>query len=161
SIFIWRATWVMKCNWKKKKENYRLQIGVEVSISQERAEEASGIRSISSAPSTRQEHLTSADIIPRIIKQDSQWIDLHKPSGVIMHGRNDGKNIVTMHDFLSTYVHLTGIETNETFSPSFCYRLDKDTSGVLIAAKTYESLQYLNKLIRDREVDKNYLTVVA
>jgi 23S rRNA pseudouridine955/2504/2580 synthase len=48
-----------------------------------------------------------------------------------------------------------------TFSPSFCFRLDKDTSGILIAGKNYESLKYLNKIIRDREVEKYYLTVVG
>jgi hypothetical protein len=39
--------------------------------------------------------------------------------------------------------------------------LDKDTSGVLIAAKNYESLQYINKIIRDRAISKNYMTRVA
>ncbi|PID34808.1 MAG: hypothetical protein CR971_01335 [candidate division SR1 bacterium] len=48
-----------------------------------------------------------------------------------------------------------------TFKPSFCYRLDKDTSGVLIAAKNYQALQYLNALIRERKTEKEYLTVVG
>jgi 23S rRNA pseudouridine955/2504/2580 synthase len=52
------------------------------------------------------------------------------------------------------------LETN-TFKPSFGYRLDKDTSGVLIAAKTYNALQYINKIIRDRKIDKFYMTIVA
>lgn len=48
-----------------------------------------------------------------------------------------------------------------TFKPAFGYRLDKDTSGVLIAGKTYDALQYINKLIRERQIDKYYLTLVA
>jgi 23S rRNA-/tRNA-specific pseudouridylate synthase len=39
--------------------------------------------------------------------------------------------------------------------------LDKDTSGVLIAAKTYDALQYINKIIRERQIDKYYLALVA
>jgi 23S rRNA pseudouridine955/2504/2580 synthase len=37
--------------------------------------------------------------------------------------------------------------------------LDKDTSGVLVWAKNYEALQYLNEIIRDREIDKEYLAL--
>jgi 23S rRNA-/tRNA-specific pseudouridylate synthase len=32
---------------------------------------------------------------------------------------------------------------------------------VLIAAKTYEALQYFNQIIRDREINKEYLTIVV
>jgi len=51
---------------------------------------------------------------------------------------------------------------SDTFKPSFCYRLDKDTSGVLIAAKTYDALKHLNELIRTRDddIEKYYLAVV-
>ncbi|MEI8091433.1 MAG: pseudouridine synthase [bacterium] len=47
-----------------------------------------------------------------------------------------------------------------TFKPSFGYRLDKDTSGILIAGKTYDALQYINKIIRERQIEKYYLTLV-
>lgn len=62
-----------------------------------------------------------------------------------------------MNDYLEKYAeeHKT-----DTFKPSFGYRLDKDTSGVLIGAKIYESLQYINAIIRDRTIDKYYLTIV-
>ena len=63
----------------------------------------------------------------------------HKDSSVAMLSQNDEAN---------------------TFKPSFGYRLDKDTSWVLIAAKTYNALQYINKIIRDRKVDKYYMAIV-
>ena len=47
-----------------------------------------------------------------------------------------------------------------TFTPSFGFRLDKDTSGIIVGAKDYEALQYLNKIIRERETKKRYLAVV-
>lgn len=52
-------------------------------------------------------------------------------------------------------------QDHPSFKPSFCYRLDKDTSWVLVAAKEYQSLQYLNQLIRERQTEKSYLTIVA
>ncbi|NCQ82190.1 hypothetical protein GW750_05320 [bacterium] len=51
--------------------------------------------------------------------------------------------------------------STQTFTPSFCYRLDKDTSGVLIAATSYQALQWLNEQIRERHVKKEYLTRVV
>jgi 23S rRNA-/tRNA-specific pseudouridylate synthase len=48
-----------------------------------------------------------------------------------------------------------------TFKSAFGYRLDKDTSGILIAGKTYDALQYINKIIRERQIEKYYLTLVA
>jgi 23S rRNA pseudouridine1911/1915/1917 synthase len=39
--------------------------------------------------------------------------------------------------------------------------LDKDTSGILIAGKTYDALQYINKIIRERQIEKYYLALVS
>jgi 23S rRNA pseudouridine955/2504/2580 synthase len=68
-----------------------------------------------------------------------------------------------MNDYLEEYIQYKKTESTEntTFKPSFGYRLDKDTSGVLIAAKTYNALQYINEIIRDRKVDKWYETIVV
>ena len=63
-----------------------------------------------------------------------------------------------MNDYLDKYAE--EYKTN-TFKPSFGYRLDRDTSGVLIAAKSYEALQYINSIIRERDIDKYYLAFVA
>lgn len=105
--------------------------------------------------------VTLEQIQKMILYEDNNWLVFNKPAGIVMHGGNKQENVLAMHDYLKRYTSLTGIEVNETFSPQFCYRLDKDTSGVLIAAKNYEALQYLNKLIRERKLQKQYLTVVV
>ena len=46
------------------------------------------------------------------------------------------------------------------FQPNVAYRLDKDTSGLVIVAKTYAGLQHLNEQIRDRKVKKEYYAIV-
>jgi 23S rRNA pseudouridine955/2504/2580 synthase len=67
-----------------------------------------------------------------------------------------------MNDLLEFYSEKTITENiSETFNPAFWFRLDKDTSWIIVAAKTYDGLQYLNKIIRDREVDKTYLAIVS
>lgn len=75
-----------------------------------------------------------------------------------MHPGNKHWNDLSMNDYLEKY---TENYKTETFKPSFGYRLDKDTSGVLIGAKSYEALQYINTIIRERTIDKYYLTIVV
>jgi len=52
------------------------------------------------------------------------------------------------------------LEAHKTFKPAFAFRLDKDTTGVLISAKNYPALQYINELIRDHNIRKIYLARV-
>jgi len=46
------------------------------------------------------------------------------------------------------------------FQPNVAYRLDKETSGLVIVAKTYAGLQHLNEQIREHKVDKEYYALV-
>ncbi len=94
-----------------------------------------------------------------IIYEDEHWLVFDKPAGIPMHGGTKNTETLCMNNYLDKYIAESG-DTHLTFKPSFCYRLDKDTSWVLIAAKTYQALQYLNALIRERKTEKNYLTVV-
>jgi len=94
-----------------------------------------------------------------IIYEDENYIFFNKPAWVIIHEWNNHMDDLTMNSFLEKYVKETWINTSSTFKPSFCFRLDKDTSGVLIAGKTYDALKYLNELIRLHKTDKIYLAV--
>ena len=47
-----------------------------------------------------------------------------------------------------------------SFTPALCNRIDRNTGGIVIAAKNAETLRIMNDKIRDREIDKFYLAVV-
>ena len=47
-----------------------------------------------------------------------------------------------------------------SFTPALCNRIDRNTGGIVIAAKTAEALRVMNQKIKDRELDKRYLAVV-
>ncbi len=102
--------------------------------------------------------LSKEEIKKRIIYEDGNRVAFNKPTGVVLHESNKHRNDLSMNDYLEIYTK--GLE-NSTFKPSFGYRLDKDTSGVLIGAKNYEALQYINKIIRDHEINKTYVTLVT
>ena len=48
-----------------------------------------------------------------------------------------------------------------SFAPALCNRIDRNTGGIVIAAKTAEALRVMNQKIRDRELEKLYLCVGA
>jgi len=91
-----------------------------------------------------------------IVFEDEEILVLNKPKGVLTHpDKSEYKNT------LATMVHfyLRDLCTN-TFRPAPVHRLDKNTSGVVIFAKTYESLKKYNALMRERQVEKFYICVV-
>lgn len=65
----------------------------------------------------------------QILYEDDRRVVFDKPAGVSMHPGNKHRNDLSMNDYLEKY---TEAHKTDTFKPSFGYRLDKDTSGVLI-----------------------------
>jgi len=147
---------------RKKKENYRLQVGdiVVFSDKMDLGDKSPILLVINKED--RLEKLSQEKIKEMIVLENENWLVFDKPAWVVMHSNNKHKNDLTMQDFLDKKgsIYEKSVD-NSTFKPSFCFRLDKDTSGILIAWKTYDSLKYLNKIIRDREVEKYYLAVVG
>lgn len=97
-----------------------------------------------------------------MIYEDDNWIVRNKPAGVVTHPWKDHATDMSFHDIMQSYLMQTAQKTaSSTFNPSFCFRLDKDTSGIIISAKTYDAIQWLNEQIRERKVSKSYLCIVA
>lgn len=93
-----------------------------------------------------------------IIYEDENLAIINKESGILSHG--DGKNIV---DSFIKYLIDNGEydpKKEYNFTPSLNNRLDRNTSGILIASKNYNTLQDINKYIRNRSIKRYYLTMV-
>lgn len=91
-----------------------------------------------------------------IVYEDDEVLVLNKPKGVLTHpDKTEYKNT------LATMVHfyLKDLCTS-TFRPAPVHRLDKNTSGVVIFAKTYDALKKLSAMMRERNVEKYYICVV-
>ncbi|WP_147818687.1 pseudouridine synthase family protein [Salidesulfovibrio onnuriiensis] len=77
---------------------------------------------------------------------------INKPSGLPSHGGEGQKDSVA--------ARLRGLYAEAEFTPSLCHRLDRDTSGLLLAASSYEKLRELNDLFASGKVGKVYLAWV-
>jgi len=149
--------WLIKVNGKKVQEQYRLKEGDVVYIHDNVQMWTEDVSLLVGQKERKLEKVDIQKIKEQILYEDSHWIVFDKPAGIAMHPWNKHRNDLSMNDYLEKYA---ASYATDTFTPSFGYRLDKDTSGVLIGAKSYESLQYINSIIRERDIDKYYLTIV-
>lgn len=96
-----------------------------------------------------------------IIYEDEQVLLMNKPVGVLSQKAKDSD--VSAVEILINYL----IETNQlskeqfrTFHPSICNRLDRNTSGILVAGKTLPALQEMNHFFKERTIAKYYRCLV-
>ena len=149
---------MIKVNGKRTKEEYRIRTGDIVQIDDKVQMGSEDLSILVSQKERKLENIDIKKIKQHILYEDKHRIVFDKPSGIPMHPGNKHRNDLCMNDFLDKYAEEY---KTATFKPSFGYRLDRDTSGVLIAAKSYESLQYINSIIRERDIDKYYLAFVV
>jgi len=104
------------------------------------------------------------NIVPKIsvVYEDENVILVSKRPGISVHEDEDGgKNNLITH--IQAYLFGKGEyrpEDEQSFAPSLCNRIDRNTGGIVIAAKTAEALRIMNEKIKHREIDKFYLAAV-
>ncbi len=150
--------WSVKVNNKRVKEQYRLLEGDIVQINDKVSLWTEDLSLLVSQKERKLEKVDIKKISQQILYEDAHWIVFDKPAWIPMHPGNKHRNDLSMNDCLDVYAKQY---KTATFKPSFWYRLDRDTSWVLIAGKTYEALQYINTIIRERKIDKYYLAIVV
>ena len=103
-------------------------------------------------------------ISPRldIVYEDENIILVNKRQGMCVHADDSGSTD-TLIEHIKAYLWKKGEflpEQENTFVPSLCNRIDRNTGGIVIAAKNAEALRILNQKIKDRELQKKYLCLV-
>lgn len=92
------------------------------------------------------------------VYEDDNILIVNKPIGLSTQPDQTGmRNLV---DEIKIYLDAKEENISFTFKPAVCNRLDKNTSGLVIAAKNYDSLKQANKAIRDRKIRKYYMAKV-
>ena len=96
-----------------------------------------------------------------IIYEDEQILLMNKPVGVLSQKAKDSD--VSAVEILINYLMETDQLSKEqfrTFHPSICNRLDRNTSGILVAGKTLPALQEMNRFFKERTIAKYYRCLV-
>ena len=97
-----------------------------------------------------------------IIYEDDNIMLLNKRPGVSVHEDENGStNTLITH--VQAYLYQNGEyrpDEEQSFAPALCNRIDRNTGGIVIAAKNAEALRVMNEKIKQREIDKFYLAAV-
>lgn len=160
-IFSWIRKWSIKVNRKKRKQDYRLQEWDTIEWDDKILTEKKADK-VMQKKADKIAEIDLEKVQQLLIYEDDHRLVRDKPAHTLIHPWDKHTTDITMHDIMVWYLTQTHQwNATATYSPSFCYRLDKDTSGVVISAKTYEALQYLNQLIRERQTKKMYHAVLV
>ena len=96
-----------------------------------------------------------------ILFEDENLLILNKPAGELSQ-KAEAKDI-SMNEYALGYLQKTGAISEESlkvFKPSVCNRLDRNTSGILIVAKTYQAAREFGDALQKRTVRKFYRCIV-
>ncbi len=97
-----------------------------------------------------------------IVYEDENIILLNKKVGLLSHP-DDNEYIDTLITRVKRYLFEKGewdAKNESSFTPALVNRIDRNTSGIVICAKTAEALRILNQKMKDRELHKIYLCIV-
>lgn len=105
------------------------------------------------APKSPLSEKESAFVRSLVLHEDAEIIALDKPAGLSSQGGRIAAK--TLDDFLVAFAKPSGVR------PRLVHRLDRDTSGVILTARSQPSAAYLGKAFMTRRVRKTYLAIVA
>ena len=108
-------------------------------------------------------YLTVATPKLNIVYEDDQILLVDKRPGLAVHPHDGAEYGRTLIDHIQAYLYQKrewSPRGENAFTPALCNRIDRNTGGIVIAAKTAEALRVMNQKIKDREMDKRYLAVV-
>lgn len=145
----------VKCNGKGVSRDTRLQAGdlLQLYINDEFFE----------TPTEENAYLTIATPRLDILYEDEHLLLVNKPAGMVVHADETGTSNTLINHVLAYLYQKREWRPREenSFVPALCNRIDRNTSGIVIAAKTAEALRVMNQKIRDRELEKRYLCVAV
>ncbi len=145
----------IKCNGGRAQRDTRLQAGdvLQLYINDEFFDK----------PRQDNAYLTVA--VPKlcIVYEDAHILLVDKHPGFAVHPHDGAEYGRTLIDHILAYLYQKkewSPRDENSFIPALCNRIDRNTGGIVIAAKTAQALRVMNQKIKDRELDKRYLAVV-
>ncbi len=145
----------IKVNGKGAQRDHRLTAGdlLQLYINDEFFEE----------PKEENAYLTVAVPKLHIVYEDDQILLVDKKPGQAVHPHDGAEYGKTLIDHIQAYLYAKKEwrpREEHSFAPALCNRIDRNTGGIVIAAKTADALRIMNQKIKDRELDKRYLCIV-
>ena len=152
-LYKYLRTKRIKLNGKKAEISTRMQTGDEVAMY---------INDAFFAPVKEHYSFLSAGKQLDILYEDENVLLLDKKVGLLSHP-DEGEYNDTLITRVQRYLYEKGEydpKNENSFAPALANRIDRNTGGIVIAAKNAEALRILNEKIKDREIKKLYLCIL-
>ncbi len=97
-----------------------------------------------------------------VLYEDENLLLADKRPGMVVHA-GETEKVNTLINHIQAYLYQKrewNPKWENAFAPALCNRIDRNTGGIVIAAKTAEALRILTAKIRDREITKKYLCIL-
>lgn len=103
-------------------------------------------------------------LVPKlsVVYEDDNILLADKASGISVHD-DETEKVNTLINHIKAYLFQKGEynpDEENSFAPALCNRIDRNTSGIVIAAKNAVALRIMNEKIKNREIEKFYLCLV-
>lgn len=95
----------------------------------------------------------------KILFENNDIAVLDKPAGLVVHPGAGNTEDTLANILISKYPEIKNV--GDPHRPGIVHRLDEDTSGLIIIAKTTEALEYFKQQFKDHKVEKEYLALVS
>jgi len=128
---------------KTKKANYRLDVGDKVLIE---------------LPEPISLEAKAEDIDIEVVYEDEDLLVVNKPQGMVVHPAHGNYSGTLVNGLLNRCDGLSGI--NGVIRPGIVHRIDKDTSGVIIVAKTNEAHMDLSRQLKEHSIKRKYIALL-
>lgn len=106
---------------------------------------------------TYEQLLKPEDITLDIVYEDDQLLVVNKPAGMVVHPGH-GNYSGTLVNALA--FHFENLPMNSSERPGLVHRIDKDTTGLLVVAKTEHAMAYLSKQFAEKTSEREYVALV-
>ncbi len=106
---------------------------------------------------TYEQLLTPENIPLDIVYEDDQLLVINKPAGMVVHPGH-GNYSGTLVNALA--YHFENLPMNSSERPGLVHRIDKDTTGLLVVAKTEHAMAYLTKQFAEKTSEREYVALV-
>ncbi len=109
-------------------------------------------------PDAKPLDIEAVDLDLDIVYQDDVLLVINKPSGLIVHPSTTSDEVTLVHGLLAEVEDIEAI--GDRLRPGIVHRLDKDTSGLMVVAKTKAALLHLQNALKEHKANREYLALV-
>ena len=117
----------------------------------------SGMLAVVRVPASPDDEVLPQDMALDVIYEDDDLVAISKPAGMVVHPAHGHREGTLVNALLARYPTLA---VGDAGRQGIVHRLDRDTSGLIVVAKTDKALQHLREQFKQRKVKKTYLALV-